>query len=132
MKSLLSLPNELFQHVASLLPFSAFLRLGCVNRRPNHICNDRLVLHDIAKNVHHNINGATHFIFDKYAQPSYVNLRLEQLEWVDSEPLLGGTSVRIPSEAAHVVERCINSAFTKLDDWTLRTSKYDNGYDLAD
>jgi hypothetical protein len=98
MKSLLSLPNELFQHVASLLPFSAFLRLGCVNRRPNHICNDRLVLHDIAKNVHYNINGATHFIFDKYAQPGYVNLRLEQLEWVDPEPLLGGTSVRYPAK----------------------------------
>jgi hypothetical protein len=103
-----------------------------MNRRLNHICNDPLVLHDIAKNGHHNINGATHLLFDKYAQPSCVNLRLEQLEWVDSEPFLGGTSVRIPSEAAHVVERCINSAFTKLDDWTLRTSKYDNGYDLAD
>jgi hypothetical protein len=78
MASLLTLPVELVQHIATLLPCSAALNLLRVNRQLHTACNDRLVFHSIASN---NLDCAK---FPQHAE-TVDGLEISQTEWTDSE-----------------------------------------------
>ncbi|KAH7094403.1 hypothetical protein FB567DRAFT_2635 [Paraphoma chrysanthemicola] len=132
MAHLSSLPNELLQHIATFLPFSDLLRLNIVCHRLNHICNDRLVLQSVATYGHYSINGAVQFIFRKFAQHQRVGMPLEQLQWTESEALVGrSSSIRSIKEAAHASEQCTYAALADSDDWTLKSTTEENGFDIS-
>ena len=113
MASFLTLPNELLRHIASSLPLSALLKLRCVKRRLHDVCNDRLVLHNIARNGLFNTTGAAESLILAYSARNRVSMKPEQLEWREGDLLLDRASLQDTSRVAYAVERCIEASLTK-------------------
>ena len=108
MTSLLSLPNELIQHVACHLWCSDVLTLLRVNRRLHEACHNRLVYYHIAKNLMFNtasldVRGA--------------GLSPAQLEWPCGALMLDGVPLEQTIRIAFAVERCIRISCTNADTW---------------
>jgi hypothetical protein len=99
MASLLALPNELLQHVALFLSFSAMLKLQCVNHRLYQAYNDRLVMQSAARNGFHNTAGALGRLLHMYSRAKRIALEPAQFEWSEGELLLHGVS---PQEAGKI------------------------------
>lgn len=121
MASLLALPDELLQHIASSLPFSAVLQLKCANRRLHSVCNDRVVLRNIARNGLYNTSGAVEHLLRVFLSPGRVNLSAKQLDWREGDSFLDHASADKATKVAYAVERCCGAMFAESADWTLRT-----------
>jgi hypothetical protein len=133
MTSFLTLPNELLQNIACYLPYSAFVKLQCANRRLHHVCNQRLVLQSVARNGFHNTDGATETLRQAYSTSNRVKLEPEQLIWRECDAFLSGAPIEVLRRVAHGVEQCTNVllGLAGHDDWTLRKSPGKSGYDIS-
>jgi hypothetical protein len=123
MASLLALPVELLQHVALFLPFSAILKLQCVNREFYEAYNDRLVMQSAARNGFYNTAGVVDRLIDMYSGAKRVALEPAQLEWHDGELLLHGLSTKEAGKVAYAVEQCTKGVMAQGNDWTICASK---------
>ena len=119
MTSLLLLPNELTQHIASFLPCSSALNLSRANRQLRTVCNDRIVFHNIAK---YNLG-----------QPllSENGIELSETHWAEADSVLATTTLQETIRIAYAAERCIGALLESGDTWTLRKAKEVDSYELS-
>jgi hypothetical protein len=108
MTSLLTLPNELLQHIACHLPFSALVNLQCVNRRLYDICRDRFVLQSVVRYGFDNTPDAVESLVRQYSVPNRDSLEPEELKWHEADWLLEDADLGKVTRIAHAVDRCID------------------------
>jgi len=119
MTSLLLLPNELTQHIASFLPCSSALNLSRANRQLRTVCNDKIVFHNIAK---YNLGQSL---------LSENGIELSESHWAEADSVLAKTSLQETIRIAYAAERCIGALLESGDTWTLRKAKGTNSYELS-
>jgi hypothetical protein len=132
MTSLLALPNELLQHVAFYLPFSAIVKLQCVNRRLHEVYNDRLVLQDATRNGLYNTTGTIERLLDMHSAPNKIAIRPAQLLWPEGDQFLHQTSIQGIKALAYIVEKCANITSMGSEDWTIRSSSDKASHTFSD
>lgn len=106
MASLPSLPTELLHRVASLLPFSAFIQLQCVNRRLHAACNDHLLCKNVARDSFMNTPGALKHLLSCFSSSTRVQLSPEDLNWPEGSLFLAKASPAEVTRVAYAVQRC--------------------------
>jgi hypothetical protein len=134
MTSILTLPNELLQKVASHLPFSALLRLQYVNRRLHTVCDDRLVVQSVAQSCFSNTPGALESLFRTYSSSNRINFEPGQLEWEEGGLFVKEISSDEIRKLAHTVQRCTDAVIGpgSQDAWTLSKSPGKKTYDISE
>ncbi|KAF2801494.1 uncharacterized protein BDZ99DRAFT_577619 [Mytilinidion resinicola] len=100
-RTLDTLPVELIQRVAGLLPCSSALNLICVNHKLREVCNDRHVFKHIAQTLHFDssYSGELHH---RISQKSYLDHFTRK--W-DSDAFFRGKSLLETKEVALAVEK---------------------------
>jgi hypothetical protein len=120
MAELLSLPNELIQHIASFLPCSSALSLLRVDRQLRNICNDKVVFQSITK-------------YDLERSLLLENgIELPETFWAESDAILANISLQETIRIAYAAERCMQALIKKDDTWTLHKYKRLRAYELGD
>ncbi|RYN21251.1 hypothetical protein AA0113_g5326 [Alternaria arborescens] len=120
MAKLLSLPNELIQHITSFLPCSSALNLFKVDRRLRNICNDKVVFQNIAK-----YNLERSLLLEN-------GIELSENYWAESDAILKNVPLQQTIRLAYAAERCIQALLEKDDRWTLSTSKRLNSVEITE
>jgi hypothetical protein len=134
MTSLLSLPNELLQHIACHLPFSSLVNLQCASRRLHDVCRDRLVIQNVARYGHLYDPGLRASISRLYSASNRIDLQPEHLEWREASSLLGDATFDMVRKVACAVQRgsALATAPATNDDWTLRIAQGKILYDVSE
>ncbi|KAG9190499.1 hypothetical protein G6011_08587 [Alternaria panax] len=120
MTKLLSLPNELVQHIASFLSCSSALDLLRTNRQLRNICNDKLVFQNIVK---YNLE-----------RPLLLGngIVLSEAIWEESDAALSNIPLQQTIRTAYAAERCIQALLEKDDTWTMCPSKRLSSYEFSE
>ena len=119
MATILSLPNELLQNIASFLPCPSALNVLRVNRQLHRACNDRLVFQHIASRT------------TERSRLAGSGASLNHKEWPESESILADASLEDTIRIALAAERCTQAIATKDSFWTLYFSRRSNTHDLS-
>lgn len=133
MTSLLSLPNELLQHIANYLPFSALILLQCANRRLRDVCKSHVVIQHVARHGHHNIPGAMSTILKTHSTLNRGGFEVEQLQWHEGQTFLENADIETVKKIAYHVERCGTAALAPAadDDWTWHITQEHNTHIIS-
>ncbi|KAF1922085.1 hypothetical protein BDU57DRAFT_511236 [Ampelomyces quisqualis] len=136
MATLLSLPNELLQQVASYLPFASLLNLQRLSRRLHGICNDRLVLQGIAQHCFSNTRGAKESLLRVLAASNRNDLDPSQLEWLEGGSVLADASIDEAKYLAYAAQRCTEAVLIQppanQKEWASHLSPWNTSFDISE
>jgi hypothetical protein len=133
MSSLLALPNELLQKIASELTFHALLNLGYVNQKLHLICNENFVVQHVARYCFVNTPGATESLVGIFSSPNRIGFDPEQMDWQEGASFLSGASIGETKFLGYAAQKFTDVIMSPLarDDRTLRKSQRISSYNIS-
>ena len=119
MNLLLSLPDELIQHVAGYLPCSAVLSLSAVNRRLYQACRSRLLFQKVALDSLYNTNRDSS-LYVRSTRHGRDVLEPGDFSWPQGNLLVQGMPMEKLAQLALAVEKCISVTCEDSEQWTMK------------
>jgi hypothetical protein len=133
MTSLLALPNELLQKIASELTYHALLNLERVNQRLHLTCNERSVVQKVARYCFVNTPGVTESLIGASSTSNDISFNPEQLDWQEGDSFIKGTSVEEAKFMGYAAQQCTDVVMGLLgqEEWSLMKTRGVDSYAIS-